>query len=239
MLCSLQLTAFVEGLKKLSFSPNQQFRIVTVLLDPKETNDTARRFRSRYLSQYNRPGTEAGWNFLHGSDENIHALAKSVGFTYNYNEVRGEYVHPAVLTLLSPTGTVARYLYGIEYPEKNPAARPGRSLRGQGRLEPGQARFVLLPLRLFGGPLRPDRRAHHAARRRRERLGPRRIFDDSHSARQEAHPGRKHSAMTLHLLALLADPKLPRWHLRILFGCPPTPPSPRATSTGSGTSWSG
>ena len=88
------------------------------MLDPNETNDTARRFRSRYLAQYGRPGTEAGWNFLTGSDQNIHALAKAVGFTYNYNEVRGEYIHPAVLTLLSPGGTVARYLYGIEYPQK-------------------------------------------------------------------------------------------------------------------------
>ena len=118
MLCSLQLTAFVEGLKKLDFDAGQQFRIVTVLLDPKETNDSARRFRARYLSQYNRPGTEPGWNFLTGSDENIHALAKAVGFSYNYNEVRGEYVHPAALTLLSPDGKVARYLYGLEYPDK-------------------------------------------------------------------------------------------------------------------------
>jgi protein SCO1 len=118
MLCNLQLTAFVEGLKKLDFSAGKQFRIVTVLLDPNETNDTARRFRSRYLAQYGRPGTEAGWNFLTGSDQNIHALAKAVGFTYNYNEVRGEYIHPAVLTLLSPGGDVARYLYGLEYPQK-------------------------------------------------------------------------------------------------------------------------
>jgi len=141
MLCSLQLTAFVEGLKKLAFSPNQQFRIVTVLLDPKETNDSAHRFRSRYLAQYNRPGTEAGWNFLRGSDENIHALAKSVGFTYNYNEVRGEYVHPAVLTLLSPTGTVARYLYGIEYPEKT--LRLGLVEASEGKVGTSLDRLVL------------------------------------------------------------------------------------------------
>jgi protein SCO1/2 len=118
MLCSLQLTAFVEGLKKLDFTAGKQFRIVTVLLDPNETGDSARRFRSRYLAQYNRPGSEPGWNFLIGSDANIRALAKSVGFQYNYNEVRGEYVHPAALTLLSPDGKIVRYLYGLEYPDK-------------------------------------------------------------------------------------------------------------------------
>ena len=118
MLCSLQLTAFVDGLKKLDFSANKQFRIVTVLLDPNETGDSTRRFRSRYLAQYNRPGSEAGWTFLTGTEANIRALAQSVGFSYNYNEVRKEYVHPAALTLLSPEGKIARYLYGLEYPDK-------------------------------------------------------------------------------------------------------------------------
>jgi protein SCO1 len=141
MLCSLQLTGFVEGLKKLDFSANKQFRIVTVLLDPKETDESARRFRARYLAQYNRPGSEPGWTFLTGSDENIHALAKAVGFSYNYNEVRGEYVHPAALTLLAPDGKVARYLYGLEYPEKT--LRLGLVEASEGRVGSSLDRLVL------------------------------------------------------------------------------------------------
>jgi protein SCO1/2 len=141
MLCSLQLTAFVEGLKKLEFTAGKQFRIVTVLLDPKETNDSAHRFRARYLSQYNRPGAEPGWNFLIGSDATIHALAKSVGFTYNYNEARGEYVHPAAITLLSPDGKVARYLYGLEYPDKT--LRLGLVEASEGRVGTSLDKLVL------------------------------------------------------------------------------------------------
>ena len=141
MLCSLQLTAFVEGLKKLDFDAGKQFRIVTVLLDPNETGDSARRFRSRYLAQYNRPGSEPGWNFLIGSDQNIHALAKAVGFSYNYNEARNEYVHPAVLTLLSPDGKVARYLYGLEYPDKT--IRLGLVEASEGKVGSSLDRLVL------------------------------------------------------------------------------------------------
>jgi protein SCO1 len=141
MLCSLQLTAFVDALKKLEFTAGKQFRIVTVLLDPKETNDTAHRFRARYLSQYNRPGAEPGWNFLRGSEENIRALAKAVGFTYNYNEVRAEYVHPAAITLLSPEGKVARYLYGLEYPDKT--LRLGLVEASEGRVGTSLDRLVL------------------------------------------------------------------------------------------------
>jgi protein SCO1/2 len=141
MLCSLQLTAFVEGLKRLDFDAGKQFRIVTVLLDPKETNDSARRFRARYLAQYNRPGTEPGWTFLTGSNENIHQLAQAVGFSYNYNEVRGEYVHPAALTLLSPDGKVARYLYGLEYPDKT--LRLGLVEASEGKVGSSLDRLVL------------------------------------------------------------------------------------------------
>ncbi len=141
MLCSLQLTGFVDGLKKLDFAAGKQFRVVTVLLDPKETAETARRFRSRYLAQYNRPGSESGWTFLTGSEANVQALAKAVGFSYNYNEVRGEYIHPAALTLLSPDGKVARYLYGLQYPEKTP--RLGLVEASEGRVGTSLDRLVL------------------------------------------------------------------------------------------------
>jgi protein SCO1 len=141
MLCSLQLNAFVDGLKKLDFSAGKEFRIVTVLLDPKETNETAHRFRARYLSQYNRPGSESGWSFLTGSDANIHALAKAVGFAYNYNEARGEYIHPAALTLLSPDGKVMRYLYGLEYPDKT--LRLGLVEASEGRVGSSLDKLIL------------------------------------------------------------------------------------------------
>jgi protein SCO1 len=141
MLCSLQLNGFVEGLKQLEFTLGKEFRIVTVLLDPKETQETAHRFRARYLSQYARPGSEAGWTFLSGSEANIQALAKAVGFSYNYNEARGEYVHPAAVTLLAPDGKVARYLYGLEYSEKN--LRLGLVEASEGRVGSSLDRLIL------------------------------------------------------------------------------------------------
>lgn len=141
MLCSLQLTGFVEGLKKLEFAAGKQFRIVTVLLDPNETDETARRFRARYLSQYNRPGSEPGWTFLRGSEENVRALARAVGFSYSYNEVRKEYIHPAAITLLAPDGKVARYLYGLQYPEKT--LRLGLVEASEGRVGSSLDRLIL------------------------------------------------------------------------------------------------
>jgi len=118
MLCSLQLTALVEGLKKVDWTLGKEYRMVTVSYDPTETTELAHRTKARYLAQYNRPGTEAGWHFLHGSENNVKALAKALGITYSYNEARKEYVHPATVILSTPNGKIDRYLYGLDYPEK-------------------------------------------------------------------------------------------------------------------------
>ena len=118
MLCSLQLTALVEGLKKVDWTIGKEYRIVTVSYDPTETQELAHRTKARYLAQYARPGSENGWHFLHGSENNVKAMAKALGITYSYNEARKEYVHPATVILTTPSGKIDRYLYGLDYPEK-------------------------------------------------------------------------------------------------------------------------
>ncbi len=118
MLCSLQLNALVDGLKKVDWTIGKEYRIVTVSFDPNETAELAHRTKARYLAQYGRPGSEGGWHFLHGSENNVQAMAKALGITYHYNEARKEYVHPATVVLSTPNGKIDRYLYGLDYPQK-------------------------------------------------------------------------------------------------------------------------
>jgi len=118
MLCSLQLSGFVKALKQLDWTAGKQFRIVTVSLDPAEKPNHARETKQKYLALYERPEAAPGWRFLTGSERNIRALADSLGVKYGYNEKRNEYVHPAVLTLVTPDGRIGRYMYGIEYHPK-------------------------------------------------------------------------------------------------------------------------
>jgi protein SCO1 len=115
MLCSLQLNGFVKSLKQLAWTAGGEFQVVTISLDPKETPESAARFKERYLAQYGRPGAAAGWHFLSGSEADVRRIADAVGVSYAYNEARGEWIHPASITLLSPEGKVARYLYGLEH----------------------------------------------------------------------------------------------------------------------------
>jgi len=115
-LCGLQLSGFVNTLNQMDqWSVGEQFRVITVSLDPTESDDLAAGFRSKTLAGYDRPQVEEGWSFLRGKNEDIRRLADTIGFHYNSFEDKGQYAHTAVLTLLDPQGKVARYLYGIEY----------------------------------------------------------------------------------------------------------------------------
>ncbi len=119
MLCSLQLNALVSSMKQVDLELGRDYRVVTVALDPKETVERARDTRNRYLTMYGRPETpKDAWQILTGSDANIHAVARGLGFSYNYNEKRDEYVHPAAFVIATPEGVISRYIYGLEYHPK-------------------------------------------------------------------------------------------------------------------------
>lgn len=115
MLCSLQLNKLVAGLRQIQKSVGPDFRIVTISIDPKETFERARETKERFLSAYGRQGAATGWHFLTGPEAVTRRVADAAGFSYTYNEARKEWLHAAVLTILTPKGKVARYLYGIDY----------------------------------------------------------------------------------------------------------------------------
>ncbi|MEZ0312467.1 MAG: SCO family protein [Myxococcota bacterium] len=115
MLCSLQLNQFVKTLREMRWSVGDEFEILTVSLDPNEKPDRAAATKARYVKDYGRESAAAGWHFLVGSDDNVHALANSVGFGYAYSETRKEYLHVAAMMLLTPAGVVSRYMYGLQH----------------------------------------------------------------------------------------------------------------------------
>jgi len=136
MLCNLQLNGLTAALPQVGevgptpdptkgdarFRVGEQFRIVTIDLEPNETLDKARAMRERYLARIpedQRAVARAGWTFLvaatPGEAAAIHRVAEAVGFQYTYVKDRAEWAHPAALILLSASGVVTRYLYGIEF----------------------------------------------------------------------------------------------------------------------------
>lgn len=114
-LCGLVLQGLLKSLRVINYTPGDQFEIVTVSINPKETPDLAAAKKQNFLKEYGRLDAAKGWHFLTGEDDQIRQLADAVGFRYVYDPKSGQYAHAAGIMLLTPGGKVARYFYGIEY----------------------------------------------------------------------------------------------------------------------------
>lgn len=113
MLCSIQLNGLLQTLKALDWAPGDNYRIVTISIDPREDWKLARDKRQSYLEDLDKGDVD--WTFLVGEEANIRLVADSVGFGYRYDARQDQYAHVAVLMFLSEEGKITRYLYGLEF----------------------------------------------------------------------------------------------------------------------------
>lgn len=114
-LCPLSRTGLLTSLNELQFTVGQEFEVVMVSIAPTETPDLAAQVKAQEVAGYNRSGSANGWHFLTGEHTEIDRLAEAIGFRYAFDKRQNEYAHVSGLVVLTPTGKVARYLYGIEY----------------------------------------------------------------------------------------------------------------------------
>ncbi len=115
MLCTVSLNGLASALDLVSFTPGQEFELVTISFDPRETPGLAATKKKTYLARYRRPSAGAGWHFLTGDQASIDRVTKAVGFRYAWDDETRQFAHPAGLVVLTPAGTIARYMFGIEY----------------------------------------------------------------------------------------------------------------------------
>ena len=119
MLCTEVLNGLNRSLAPLNYSIGEEFKVVTVSFDPRESPTLASQKKAVYTQRYGRPGTGEGWHFLTGEAPAIDALTESVGFNYVYDETEGQFVHGSAIMIISPKGTVSHYFFGIEYPSED------------------------------------------------------------------------------------------------------------------------
>ena len=119
MLCTQVLNGMLRTFRALSFDIGQDFEVVTVSIDPGEGAELAAAKKKEYVGRYRREGGADGWHFLTGSQDEITRLAESVGFRYVYDPETDLYIHASGIMVLTPTGKLARYFYGIEYSVKD------------------------------------------------------------------------------------------------------------------------
>lgn len=119
-LCTFLLNGFLETLNKMDWVVGNEFRVVTLTIDPNEEPKLAAIKKTNYLKEYKKNDEQkkmAGenWAFLTGKEENIKKLADTLGFKYKYQEESKEYAHSAGIFILTPEGKISRSLHGIEF----------------------------------------------------------------------------------------------------------------------------
>lgn len=104
MLCTQIINGLIKGLREVHYTPGQDFEVILVSIDPRETAELAAGKKQSYLKRYGRPGTEGGWHFLTGREEEVSRLAAALGFRYAWDEATQQYAHASAIMVATPRG---------------------------------------------------------------------------------------------------------------------------------------
>src|SRR6201985_3529313 len=123
MLCSEELNGLTGAMQMVNLVPGRDFNIIVVSIDPSEGTDLAAAKKRSYLKRYGHPETAGGWHFMTGTQANIDAITKAVGFSYV--KIPGpdgkltQYAHASAIQIVTPQGKLAQYYMGVEYSPKD------------------------------------------------------------------------------------------------------------------------
>jgi protein SCO1 len=118
MLCNQVLNGMVTAFKVMAFKPGDEFEVVTVSFDPRETPALAAAKKKTYvdyLPEAKRLSAASGWHFLTGDEASIKRITDAVGFRYHWDKATNQFAHASGVFVATPEGKLARYFYGIEY----------------------------------------------------------------------------------------------------------------------------
>jgi protein SCO1/2 len=132
MLCGEALAGLASALRMVKFDVGNEFDVITVSFDPRETPEMAAAKKKDYVGRYGRAHAAAGWHFLTGQPDSINALTKAVGFQYHYDAKTNQYAHATAIMVLTPQGRISRYFYGVDFPPKD--LRMGLVEASQGKI---------------------------------------------------------------------------------------------------------
>lgn len=127
MLCTMVLNGISDGMKGLDWNMGDQFNVLTISIDPKDDSESAEQKRINYVKNYvgaegkdakagrNFEQAKSGWHFFTSDEATVKKLSDQIGFEYQYDKEQQQYAHAAVTFVLTPDGTISRYLYGVTY----------------------------------------------------------------------------------------------------------------------------
>jgi protein SCO1 len=112
-LCNLHLNGVTAALKEMPWTAGQEFELVAISMDARETPAIAAAKKANYIKAYGRPDAASGWHFLTGSAASIERVTKDLGFKFRWEEQTNQFAHASAAVIITPGGVVSRYIHGI------------------------------------------------------------------------------------------------------------------------------
>lgn len=115
-MCGQVIHGMLAALNEVELTPGDDYLLVNVSIDPRETPEVAKERKQKFLTELRRVGGDEGWRFLTTSQESeIKKLTESVGFRYFWAEHDNRYAHPGALLFFTPKGVLSRVLTGTTF----------------------------------------------------------------------------------------------------------------------------
>ena len=119
MLCTEVLNGMVRSLRAISLKLGKDYDIVTVSFDAREKPALAAAKKKVYLERYDRKADPRGWAFLTGDAPAIRKLTDAAGFHFSYDPDLDQFAHASGIMIVTPSGKISHYFYGVEYSPKD------------------------------------------------------------------------------------------------------------------------
>ena len=120
MLCTQILNGMVRAAKVMSFKPGQDYDILAISFDARETaKNAAAKKADLYGGLRPSEDTAGGWHFLTGDENSIKRVTDAVGFHYKWDVHIAQFAHASAIYVLTPDGKLSKYFYGIDYSPKD------------------------------------------------------------------------------------------------------------------------
>jgi len=119
LLCTQIMNGISSALKVLPYTPGNEFDIVLVSFDPRDTPEAANAKKRAHLDHWAARETAHGWHFLTGDEASIRQVTTAAGFMYQWDAETQQFAHVSGLLVATSDGTLSRYFYGVEFSPKD------------------------------------------------------------------------------------------------------------------------
>jgi protein SCO1/2 len=119
MLCTQVMNGISSALKVLPYTAGQQFDVVLISFDPRDTPEAANAKKLAHLDHWAAKSTATGWHFLTGDEAAIAQVTAAAGFAYQWDPQTQQFAHVSGVLVATPDGTLSRYFYGVEFSPKD------------------------------------------------------------------------------------------------------------------------